>query len=185
MEAKNGNDTCIRTIDVQSRCCVESVTFSPDGQYLASGSSDSTVKLWCVETGECTRTMEGHNHVVNSVAFSPDGQYLASGSRDKTVKLWHVESGECTRTMEGHSYGVYSVAFSPNGQYLASGSYDSTIKLWKSNKLLGIEQGRERMYTFLNCMIKKYNAFYNKIDTEGQLNIILKMFSFYDPNFLS
>lgn len=177
MEAKNGNDTCIRTM-VRHSDKVRSVAFSPNGQYLASGSDDETVKLWLVESGECTRTMEGHSYDVLSVAFSPDGQYLASCSFDKTVKLWSVESGACTRTMEGHSEDVNSVAFSPDGPYLASGSYDSTIKLWKSNKLLYY-----RMYTFLNCMIKKYNAFYNIIDTKGPLKIIIQMLPFYDPDF--
>ena len=56
------------------------VAFSPDGHYLASGSIDETVKVWSVESGECTRTMEGHEHSVHSVTFSPDGQYLASGT---------------------------------------------------------------------------------------------------------
>ena len=108
---------------------VLSVAFSRDGQYLASGSGDKTVKLWLVESGECTRTMEGHSNWVYSVAFSPDGQYLASGALDNTVKLWRVESGECTRTMEGHSYGVSSVTFSPDGQHLASEEY-SVKKIW-------------------------------------------------------
>ena len=73
---------------------VRSVAFSPDGQYLASGSTDKTVKLWRVESGECTRTMEGHSLAVLSVAFSPDGQYLASGSWDNTVKLWSTPGRE-------------------------------------------------------------------------------------------
>ena len=73
---------------------VWSVAFSPDGQYLASGSLNKTVKLWHVESGECIRTMEGHSNYVLSVAFSPDGQYLASGSEDKTVKLWSTPGRE-------------------------------------------------------------------------------------------
>ena len=99
---ESGEGPCRRTIEGHSHW-VTSVSFSPDGQYLASGSRDRTVKLWHVESGKCTRTMEGHSRSVTSVAFSPDGQYLTSGSWDTTVKLWRVESGECTRTMEGHS----------------------------------------------------------------------------------
>ena len=130
---------------------VSSVAFSPDGQYLASGSWDKTVKLWRVETGECTRTMEGHSDWCESVAFSPDGQYLASGSYDNTVKLWRVESGECTRTMEGHSDCVNSVAFSPDGQYLASGSQDNTVKLWSTPDRERSLQTMERVYALLSC----------------------------------
>ncbi|MDE0638012.1 MAG: WD40 repeat domain-containing protein, partial [Candidatus Poribacteria bacterium] len=68
----------------------DSVAFSPDGQTLASGSSDYTIRLWDVATGEHKQTLQGHIDHVDSVAFSPDGQTLASGSSDGTVLLWHV-----------------------------------------------------------------------------------------------
>ncbi len=71
---------------------VNSVAFSPDSKYLASGSHDDTVKLWSVESQKEVTTMKGHSSSVYSVAFSPDGKYLASGSEDNTVKLWSVES---------------------------------------------------------------------------------------------
>ena len=65
-----------------------SVCFSLDGRRLASGSDDSTVRLWDVETGACVRTLEGHGSPVLSVCFSPDGRMVASGSGDQTVNLW-------------------------------------------------------------------------------------------------
>ena len=68
---------------------VLSVAFSPDGQTLASGSSDSTIRLW--DLGEPTAApvvLSGHEDEVWSVAFSPDGQTLASGSEDRTIRLW-------------------------------------------------------------------------------------------------
>ena len=69
---------------------MNSVCFSPDGRMVASGSSDSdsTLRLWDVETGACVRTLEGHGRHVTSVCFSPDGKQLASGSFDRTARLW-------------------------------------------------------------------------------------------------
>jgi WD40 repeat protein len=58
---------------------------------LASGSYDTTIKLWSIELLKEVATLKGHKGWVWSVAFSPDSRYLASGSYDKTVKLWNVE----------------------------------------------------------------------------------------------
>ncbi|MBD2439904.1 ribosome assembly protein 4 [Nostoc sp. FACHB-110] len=117
---------------------VISVSFSRDGQTLASGSDDNTIKLWDVSTGKLLKTLSGHNDSVWSVSFSPDGKTLASGSRDKTIKLWDVSTGKLLKTLSGHSNWVNSVSFSPDGQTLASGSSDKTIKLWdvSTGKLL-------------------------------------------------
>jgi hypothetical protein len=68
---------------------VWSVAFSPDGNTIASGSWDKTVKLWRRD-GSVLATLKGHEDYVTSVAFSPDGNTIASGSWDKTVKLWPI-----------------------------------------------------------------------------------------------
>jgi len=69
---------------------VLSVSFSPDGKTLATGSEDKTVKLWDVASGREVQTLQGHSNWVLSVSFSPDGKTLATGSGDNTVKLWNL-----------------------------------------------------------------------------------------------
>ncbi|EED11823.1 WD repeat-containing protein, putative [Talaromyces stipitatus ATCC 10500] len=88
---------------------VRSVAFSLDGQTLASGSDDKTVKLWNIKTGSELQTLRGHSSSVHSVGFSPDGQTLASGSSDDTIKLWNVKTGSELQTLRGHSYSIWNV----------------------------------------------------------------------------
>ena len=66
------------------------MSFSPDGQTIATGSHDDTVRLWDVETGRNIKTLTGHTRMVSSVRFSPDGQTIATGSLEGTVLLWDV-----------------------------------------------------------------------------------------------
>ncbi|KAJ5816310.1 NACHT and WD40 domain protein [Penicillium robsamsonii] len=109
---------------------VQSVAFSPNGQLLASGSLDKTLRLWDTATGALQQTLEGHTDWVESVAFSPDGRLLASSSNDKTICLWDTAIGALQQTLKGHTDSVQSVTFSPDGQLLASGSDDETVRLW-------------------------------------------------------
>jgi WD40 repeat protein len=109
---------------------VASVSFSPDGRRLASGSQDSTVVVWDLASGKRERTLKGDTFAVTSVSFSPDGRRLASGSEHTSVVVWDLASGKRERTLTGHTDEVYSVSFSPDGRRLASGSQDKSVVVW-------------------------------------------------------
>lgn len=126
------NWRCVRTLEGHSGAVV-SVAFSPNGQVLASSSSDTTIKLWNANTGKEFHTLKGHLKWVDSIAISPDGQTLASGSRDTTIKVWNLSTKKEIYTLTGHSEIVSFVAISPDGKTLASASEDTTIKLWNIN----------------------------------------------------
>ena len=67
---------------------VYSVSYSPDGSRIASGSGDDTVRIWSAATGAHLRTLDGHMSDVRSVSYSPDGSRIVSGSDDGTIRVW-------------------------------------------------------------------------------------------------
>ena len=105
---------------------VRFVTFSPDGATLATGSQDSTIRLWDLATRRNIATKK----FVYSAAFSPDGKALAVvGSGGERVELLDVATLQKFVEFGGHMNFVNLVAFSSDGMTLASGSYGE-VKLW-------------------------------------------------------
>jgi ribosome assembly protein 4 len=86
-------------------------------ERLASGSKDSTIKVWNVRTGRCIITLSGHTDSVESIQWGGEG-LLYSASRDRTIKVWNVDGGEdkrigiLVRTLVGHGHRVNTLALS-------------------------------------------------------------------------
>jgi ribosome assembly protein 4 len=131
---------------------VTTISFSPDGRYLASGSFDKKVKLWDGKTGKFLCNFNGHVGAVYQVCWSSDSRYVVSASKDSTVKVWPAprtaaiaasntleSKGDATpavkataiSTLSGHLDEVYALDWSPNGAMLASGSKDRLVKIWR------------------------------------------------------
>jgi YD repeat-containing protein len=109
---------------------VNTVCWSPDGKYLASGSRDKTVIVWDANSGAILQTMKVHSFGVNCVSWSPDGKYLASASWDMSIVLWNPNNGRNLQTLKGHTFSVESLCWTPDGKYLISGAGDQTVRIW-------------------------------------------------------
>ncbi|KIS68592.1 putative lipoprotein-associated phospholipase A2 [Mycosarcoma maydis] len=124
------------------------------GQFVATGSRDKTIRIWDSISGQCLKTLTGHDNWVRGLAFSPNGKSLLSVSDDKTMRLWDLQSGRCTRTIEAHQHFATGIAWGkakieapiPPAQdgeeagrkqpeartvnVVATSSVDLTIKIW-------------------------------------------------------
>ncbi len=109
---------------------VNSVSFSPDGTRIVTGSDDRTAKVWDARTGTALLELKGHTGGVTSVSFSPDGTRILTGSGDETAKVWDARTGTALLELKGHTGGVSSVSFSPDGTRILTGSGDRTAKVW-------------------------------------------------------
>jgi WD40 repeat protein len=107
---------------------IYSVVFSPQGNSIASGSKDGTVRIWDGVTGTNNKTFQVDTSI-RSIVYSPDGSQLTA-CHDRKIRTWIVETWECIRTLEGHHEEVRSTVYSPQGDKLTSGSYDNTVRVW-------------------------------------------------------
>ena len=116
------NSVCDKSTSITTTNCymchahrwIRIVAFNNEG-ILATGSEDTTIKLWNINTGaDCLTTLHGHTDHVRGVDFNNKG-LLASGSKDSTVRIWNLETKNCLKKLEGHKDGVWSVAFKKDG----------------------------------------------------------------------
>jgi len=111
------------------------VSYSPDGQRLASGGGDTTVRFWDVHTSTPKFTCHEHKNHVLCTAWSPDGKRFASADRNGVVIVWDPLTGKSTKTLKAHSKWVTALAWEPMHRQaacerLATSSKDGTMKLW-------------------------------------------------------
>ena len=112
---------------------VTTITFSPDGQSLAVGTTTGDIQLRQVESGTLVHTLSETASEVRVLTFSRDGKFLASGDADGNIRLWDVHSGTRIGGFDGQTRGiaVSSLALNPDETLLASGNSDGNVRIWR------------------------------------------------------
>ncbi|KAI1145147.1 WD40-repeat-containing domain protein [Nemania diffusa] len=130
---------------------ITGLDFCHNSRYLASGSSDTTIRVWDTydETGQPLDVLRGHEKPVNCISFSPDASRLASGSSNGTIRIWvrklwangsdHSPSYKPEKVLYRHSSAVCSLHFNPLGQQLISSSEDTKVLVWDMSPLQDTE----------------------------------------------
>lgn len=114
----------VRILDLESKeckilkehkCIVSVICFSSDGERLAAGSTDGSIKLWNIDTFQCIYTLKGHASSITGICFYPDRRFIASsddGPNDRSVKLWDLTKDECIFIRKEYS-DIACISFSP------------------------------------------------------------------------
>lgn len=113
------------------------LSFSPDGRQLLSGSDDSTMLVWDLETGRVVKRLEGHHGFVSQCAFFPDGRRVASSGWGGEVLIWDMATGNPSRIGE-LTDDVTALAVSASGHELMVGTVSGEVKAW--NVDTGVER---------------------------------------------
>lgn len=111
---------------------VTSIIWSPNGNYIATGSHDHSVQVWDIRTEDCLITYKGHSNTISALAWSPNGRHIASASRDRSVHVWGISTRKNTLIYKQHSDWVLDVTWSPNSAQIASASHDHTLRIWSA-----------------------------------------------------
>ena len=114
------------------------MVFHKEGNCVASGSSDKTIKMWDVRSHLLIQHYAAHDSAVTSLSLHDSGYYLLSASRDSTMRIWDLREGRLLFTMQSHIGPVNSAVFSRDGHFFASGGTDELVMVWKSN-LYGVK----------------------------------------------
>jgi transcription initiation factor TFIID subunit 5 len=144
----------LRTLLPAKTFVFQVVKYHPNGNYLATGSSDRTIRMWDAQQGQTVRLFQrGHKAGIYALAFSPCGKYLASAGNcrlfilvvrfhfldageDFDILVWDLSSGKVCKELKGHTAIVHSLAFNDDSCMLASGRHSTRFTRSPSDNYL-------------------------------------------------
>lgn len=119
----------VRTLSGHRSNCI-ALEFHPFGEFFASGSMDTNLRIWDIRKKGCIHTYKGHTQGISTIKFSPDGRWVVSGGFDSVVKVWDLTAGKLLHDFKFHGGHIRSLDFHPLEFLLATGSADRTVKFW-------------------------------------------------------
>ncbi len=141
------SDNFIRIFDIKSGTLKHTLTghknsvftlaYSPDGQYLLSGSRDAHLHIWEASHAYALKqSIAAHLFAINRLAYSPDGALFATGSMDKAVKIWDAKTFRLLKVLDkarhaGHGNSVNTLLWTPYENYLLSAGDDRMVGVWQ------------------------------------------------------
>ncbi|XP_063703843.1 protein Notchless [Culicoides brevitarsis] len=115
---------------------IVSLSFSPDGKNLASGSGDTTLRMWDLQTETPRATCTGHKQWVLCVAWAPDSSKVASSCKAGETRIWSTETGQqIGKPLTGHKKWITALSWepyhaNPECRHLASSGHDGDVRIW-------------------------------------------------------
>ncbi len=127
---------------LQHESMVQSATFSPDGKYIATTSTDSAVRIWDTKTGKPVTEPLKHEGEVRATVFSQDGKHIVTTAYDKSANIWEINTGKRIKRWKGH---IGYAETSPNGKYIL---IKSSYQIFSDASIYDVKTGKEQLSYF-------------------------------------
>jgi WD40 repeat protein len=136
-EIFNSNPALIKTLEGH-RALINCVDMTPNGRFIVTGCSDSSIRLWDSKYGKCIREINIREYPITNICMTPDCSLALAATSDKmgksVLQLWNLLSGNCLQILAGHTSKIVSLSITPDGTLAVSAGADKTIRVWNMKK---------------------------------------------------